>query len=69
MFFELLIVVAILLIIGWLSYYISKRIFLFVQKKSSRFARPIQIVTGIMIFGFLCCLGLFLFFINFELGR
>lgn len=66
---DYIILFSFILIVGWLSYYISKRIFLFVQKKSSRFARPIQIVTGIMIFGFLCCLGLFLFLINFELGR
>lgn len=64
-----LILLAFLLITGWVSYYISKRVFLLLQKNGNKYSREIQILIAIILFLLFVFIAVCLIATNAEMGR
>lgn len=64
-----LIPIAIIIISAWLSYYISKRAHILLQRNAIKYARALVIFLGIIIFGVVTSLAMLVYLYNLMLGR
>jgi len=66
---DYIILLVFLLTAGWLSYYISKRVFLLLQKKGNRNARELRLLIGIALFVLICFIAFYLLVVNADMER
>lgn len=69
MFFMPILFLIALPIIGWVSYYISASVYGSLKKNDNRYARAIQVFTGLIIFVALMALITWFIVSSISLGR